>query len=210
MMASDNGIMTAKYLIRCALPKTDSLRIKDYTGGLVVLTGEMNLAPEWKDGQCDTNCQEKISACLMAFTNGDGEHVDVELANAGVLGTGHSYPYQEASFYGNLFLEPPQAFYCVGKDFSQNGLHITLLEDRSCEGYNSTNGSCPYRRAGYCENAFSLSLSDNTLSGDRKCSYGLGSQTAKSCKDSSGGTLSLLSSGKTWNNPITTFRKVKQ
>ena len=63
---------------------------------------------------------------------------------------------------------------------------------------------------GYCENAFSLSLSDNTLTSDRKCTYNFGSQTAKTCKDSTGGTLSLLSSGKTWNNPITTFRKVRK
>jgi len=210
MMSSDDGIITASYLIRCALPKTDSLRIKDYTGGLVTLTGEMGLTPEWKDGQCDSNCQEKISACLMAFTNGDGVHVDVELANDGVLGTSHTYPYQEASFYGNLFLEPPLAYYCVGKDYAQSGITITLLEERSCTGYNEKNGTCPYKRVGYCGTAFSLSLSDATLTSDNKCSYGFLSDTAKTCKDSSGGLLSLLSTGKTWNNPITTFRKVKQ
>ncbi|MFM2417684.1 MAG: hypothetical protein RL385_2407, partial [Pseudomonadota bacterium] len=38
LMSSDDGIITAKYLVRCALPKGQSLRIQDYTGGLVTLT----------------------------------------------------------------------------------------------------------------------------------------------------------------------------
>jgi hypothetical protein len=211
MMASDDGINTAKYLVRCALPQNDSIRIKDYTGGLVKLDGELGLAPQWKDGQCDTTCQERVSACLMALTNGDGISVEVELAAPFVLGTSHSFKYQEASFYGNLFLDEPKAYYCVGKDYAQNGLHIKLLEERSCTGYNEKDGSCPYQRIGFCNNAISLSLSDNTLTGDRKCSFS--GHTAKSCKDSSGGLfggLSLLSSGKSWSNPITTFRRTKQ
>jgi hypothetical protein len=210
MMSSDDGVTTASYLVRCALAAGDSIRIKDYTGGLVVLRGEMGLATQWKDGQCDGTCQERISACLMAFTNGDGVHVDIEMSAPFVLGTDHTYPYQEASFYGNLFTDPPQAYYCVGKDFAQSGLKITLLEERSCQGYNERDGKCPYKRVGYCEDAFSLSLSDNTLTSARKCTYGRGSDTASSCKDSSGGTFSLLSSGKSWSSPITTFRKEKQ
>ncbi len=216
MMSTDEGINTAKYVIRCALPKNDAIRVKDYTGGLVTLTGELGLAPQWKDGDCDNTCQERVSACLMALTNGDGAHVDVELAAPFVLGTSHTYRYQEASFFGNLFLDKPEAYYCVGKDYAQNGIRITLLEERSCTGYNEKDGSCPYQRVGYCENAISLSLSDNTLTGDRKCSYSFGSDTANSCKDSSSGSngglfgLSLLSRGKTWSNPITTFRNVKQ
>ncbi|MEY4512834.1 MAG: hypothetical protein RLZZ450_4956 [Pseudomonadota bacterium] len=209
LMSSEDGVTAASYLIRCALPASDSLRIKDFTGGLVVLSGELGLAPSWKDGECDGTCQERISACLMAFTNGDGEHVNIEMAAPFVLGTSHSYRYQEASFYGNIFVDPPQAFYCVGKDFAENGLKITLLEERSCTGYNERDGKCPYKRVGYCESAFSLSLSDNTLRGDKKCTYAVGSDTAKSCKDSSGNVLSLLSSGKTWANPITTFRQSK-
>ncbi|HEX5655921.1 MAG TPA: hypothetical protein VFX59_01950, partial [Polyangiales bacterium] len=217
LMSTAEGVTTASYLVRCALAGTDSIRIKDYTGALVTLKGEAGLAPEWKDGQCEGACQEKISACLMALTNGDGAHVDVELVAPFTLGKTHSYPYQEAAFYGNVFVDPPQAFYCVGKDYAQNGIHITLLEERSCTGYNEKDGKCPYVRAGYCNNAISLSLSDNTLSGDEKCSWTgqsvLSKDVAATCKDSSGGiggSLSLLSKGKTWSYPITTFRKVKQ
>jgi hypothetical protein len=218
LMATPEGVTTANYLVRCALPAGDSIRIKDYAGALIQLNGEAGLAPEWKDGQCETACQEKISACLMALTNGDGAHVDVELVAPFTLGKAHAYPYQEAAFYGNVFVDPPQAFYCVGKDYAESGIHITLLENRSCIGYNEKSGSCPYVRAGFCNNAVSFSLSDNTLTGDSKCSWTSSStfgskDVATTCKDSSGGIggrLSLFSSGKSWNYPITTFRKVKQ
>jgi hypothetical protein len=214
LMSDDEGINVAKYVIRCALPKNDSIRVKDYTGGLVSLSGELGLASSWKDGDCDNTCQERVSACLMALTNGDGKNVEVELAAPFVLGTGHSFRYQEAAFYGNLFLDNPEAYYCVGKDYAQNGIRITLLEERSCEGYNERDGSCPFKRVGFCNNAISLSLSDNTLTGDNKCSFS--GDTAKGCKDSSSssggllGGLSLLSRGKTWANPITTFRKTRE
>lgn len=205
LMHSDAGIMTAKYLMRCALPKTDSLRIKDYTGGLVVLSGELGLAPTWKSGTCDSTCQEKISACLMAFTNGDGAHVDIELAAGYTLGTSHTYPYQEGSFYGNLFQNNPKAYYCIGKDYAISGVSMKMLETRACTGYNAQSGSCPYIKAGYCENAVSLNIADDTILGDSKCSYGLLSDTATKCKDNTGGLLP-----KTWSYPVTTFRKVQQ
>ena len=37
------------------------------------------------------------------------------------LGWGQStdYPYQEGSFFGNIFTNPPVAYYCNGKDFDQ-------------------------------------------------------------------------------------------
>jgi hypothetical protein len=214
LMSSPEGETTASYLVRCALARADSLRIKDYSGALVVLEGELGLTPEWKDGQCEGPCQEKISACLMALTNGDGVHEDVELAAPFTLGSAHSFPYQEAAFYGNLFTDPPRAYYCVGRDYAKSGLQVTLLEERSCEGYNEKDGKCPYQRVGFCDNAFSLSLSDNTLTGDNKCSFTGPSRSkrdvATSCKDSSGGALSLLSRGKSWSYPITTFRKVKK
>jgi Ca2+-binding RTX toxin-like protein len=99
----------------------------------------------------------------MAFTNGDGAHVDIELAAPYTLGTSHTYRYQEASFYGNVFLDKPAAFYCVGKDYAKSGSSIRLLETRSCLGYNEKDGTCPYVRAGYCNSAFSLNFADNTI-----------------------------------------------
>jgi hypothetical protein len=59
-------------------------------------------------------------------------------------------------------------------------------------------------KAGYCGSAFSLSIGDNTISGDNKCSFS--GDTARSCKDASASRFS----GKTWQYPITTFRSVQQ
>jgi hypothetical protein len=87
LMRNDEGMMTAKYLMRCALRQQDSIRIKDYTGGLVVLSGELGLAPEWKDKPCDRSCQEQISACLMAFTKGEGADVELQLSRTWQPGT---------------------------------------------------------------------------------------------------------------------------
>ena len=33
-------------------------------------------------------------------------------------GKSSNHPYQEGSFFGNIFTSPPQAFYCNGKDFN--------------------------------------------------------------------------------------------
>jgi len=205
MMSSDAGIMTAKYLLRCALPAGDSIRIKDYTGGLVSLSGEMGLAPTWKTGQCDSTCQEKISACLMAFTNGDGAHVDIEMAAPFTIGASHTYPYQEAVFYGNIFSATPKAYYCVGKDFAKAGLlSVKDLEVRACKGYNDATGSCPYVRTGVC--GFDLFSLGALLTGSSKANFPLLGDTATA----TGGKDNALLLPKTWSYPITTFRKVVQ
>lgn len=196
LMSTYEGLATAKYLVRCALPAGDSIRIKDYTGGLVSLSGELGLTPGWKDGQCDRVCEEKITACLMALTNGAGENIRVELAAQYTLGTGHTFRYQEAAFYGNVFTDPPKAFYCVGDDYYYYGRQ---LETRACQAYNEKYGSCPYVKAGVCGSEFTYT------NDEKRCSFGYYSDTAKTCKEAS----SWLNSGKTWYYPITTFRETR-
>lgn len=198
MMSSDDGINTAKYVVRCALPAGDSIRVKDYTGGLVELEGEIGFAPEWKTGDCNNACQEKVSACLLSLTNSLGNHVSVELAAPFTVGTGHTYPYQEAAFYGNLFLDSPASAYAVGKDFAGVGLLLNLFEvaNRACAAYESLLGSgkCPVIEVGKANrdwlDIFGLSSG--------KCSMSNG--VATSCKDKS---------GKTWSYPLTTYRRTK-
>ena len=208
LMASEEGILTAAYLLRCALPSTDSIRIKDYTGGLVVLKGELGLTPAWKESSCNNACQEKVSACLMAFTNGDGVNVNIEMSAPFALGVGHSkdYPYQEAAFYGNLFSEQAEGFFCVGKDYADLGRTVSLLEVRACEGYNIEDGDCPYTYTGLC-NAPPFGSSFGTVASS-KCQWtGSRLDTAVSCTDSS---WTWRSAGKRWAYPITTFRKVRE
>jgi hypothetical protein len=200
MMRSDDGINTAKYVVRCALPKGDSVRVKDYTGALVTLDGEIGLAPEWGDGDCNGTCQEQVSACLMALTNGSGKHVNVELASLdGAIGGGHTYRYQEAVFYGNLFLDTPAANFCVGKDYAGTtvllaGLTLGSVQVRACEAYYSLfgRGNCPYVDTGSCNRQ----LLDLFGMSSNKCSFS--GDTASAC-------AAKGSSSKVWKNPITTY-----
>jgi hypothetical protein len=83
-------------------------------------TGQLGLAPEWETSACGTDCQENVSACVLAHVNTSGQHVALWLVGSNpALGWGQSsnYPYQEGSFFGNIFVSPPQALYCNGKDF---------------------------------------------------------------------------------------------
>ncbi|MDB4989697.1 MAG: hypothetical protein JWN04_4875 [Myxococcaceae bacterium] len=202
MMATDDGIMTAKYLVRCALPAGQSITIKDYTGALINLPGEIGFAPEWQDGQCDGPCQEKISACLMSLTNSAGNHISVDLSAPFTVGTGHdsAYKYQEAAFFGNLFLNPPQSAFAVGKDyagFNFGGvISVGAVANRLCAAIVALLGpnACPYQPAG----DMNFEISDPFGISSNKCSVSNGAATK--CKDKS---------GKTWNYPITTYRTDK-
>ena len=192
LMASNEGIITAKYMVRCALPATKSVQVKDYTGALITLTGEVGLAPTWDVDQCDKTCQEKLSACLMAFTNGTGNHVNVALAaHDTVIKTGAPWGWsQEAAFFGNLFFgsdeaEKGGAFYCLGEQSwdANSGILQSGYVPRFCQGYES--GQCPFDMA---FDACSSFLARNAC----QESYG----AMKNCKDDT---------GRAWSYALTTY-----
>jgi hypothetical protein len=199
--------------------------VVDYTGGLIRMKGELGLAPEWSAGDCGTACQENVSACLMALTNASGAHVDVELSStANALGGGHSaaYPYQEAVFYGNLFLHKPEAHFCVGKDYapkswpglppskfttySQQVLNracaslesCPFVEDNACNGY--AGFAFPPPPAGQCQWVQVQNVCSKDWLGRTTCSNK--SVTIDSAVTCNG-------NGYTWRYPITTYRKDK-
>lgn len=90
-------------------------------GTAMPFNGEVGLAPEWETGSCNTQCQEYVSACMMAHVNTAGLHIPLWLTAAQPnVGWGQSpdYPLQESSFFGNIFVNPPQAYYCDGDGFS--------------------------------------------------------------------------------------------
>ena len=176
----------------------DSIRVKDYTGALVTLTGEIGLAPEWKDGQCEDDCQEAVSACLMAFTNGKGNHVNIELTSTlASIGTGHdkrAYPFQEAAFYGNIFASPPRAYYCAGADFAGKNfgaVNVNQVDQRACSGWTASGDKCPYTNAAFTD---PLRLATG------KCSFF--DDAATECAPSGSPT-------KSYDNVITTYRRTK-
>jgi hypothetical protein len=59
----------------------------------------------------------------MAHINTAGQHIPLWLdSQHPAIGWGRSpsYPNMEGSFFGNLFVSPPQAYYCNGRGFANN------------------------------------------------------------------------------------------
>ena len=89
------------YLVRCALPANTSITKGSYT-----FQGLLGMAPQWQNGACDTNCQENVSACMLAHVNTAGIHVPLWIVaqNAAVgWGQDPEFPNQEGAFFGNVF-----------------------------------------------------------------------------------------------------------
>jgi hypothetical protein len=120
-MASSGGRDTVSYLVRCALPHGHSVTKLDEQGVAHTVAGQIGVAPEWETGGCGSTCQEQVTACLLAHVNTSGQHIALWLdGDSAALGWGQNqdYPFQEGSFYGNIFVSPPQGYFCDGKDFA--------------------------------------------------------------------------------------------
>jgi len=120
-MTTSDGRATVTYLARCALASNDSLVKQDQYGAWYTFPGALGLAPQWKNNACDSNCQEIMSACMMAHVNTTGRHINLYLDSPVVLGLGrlNNYPLQEGAFFGNIFVTPPKPYYCNGFDFDR-------------------------------------------------------------------------------------------
>ena len=121
LMNSASGRSTASYLVRCALPPGHTVTLKDARGTAYSFGGALGLAPRWETASCDAGCQEYVSACLMAHINTAGLHLSLWLdaANPGIgWGQNATYSQQEGSFFGNIFVSPPRAYYCEGAGFT--------------------------------------------------------------------------------------------
>lgn len=139
-LAEDHGLLldperldTVQYLVECALPQGHEI-VKDVGGQSLVFEGWLGLAPEWEDDECDEDCQEWVSACLLARTNISGQEVSVWMrAEHPAIGEGANllYPAYEASFFGNLFAGPPSQHFCKGVLL---GPLLAQLEGRTCAG----------------------------------------------------------------------------
>src|SRR6185503_10953656 len=114
LMTTAEGRKTVEYLVRCALPSTRKIT-KAYAGVTYTFAGGIGVAPEWETGSCGTACQEWISACMLAHVNTKGQHIGLWMVGSNpALGWGYTsdYPFQEGSFFGNIFVDPPVANYC--------------------------------------------------------------------------------------------------
>lgn len=139
-LATDHGLLldpaahaAVRDVVECALPAGHSI-VKQVNGEQLTFEGELGLAPEWEDDACDEDCQEWVSACLLARTNASNTAVSVWMrADHPAIGeaTNALHPTYEASFFGNVFAATPQRYYCQG---AATGAQLAQLEARTCTG----------------------------------------------------------------------------
>src|SRR5581483_10695753 len=75
LMNSVSGRSTVSYLFRCALPGNRSITKRDLLGASYTFNGQIGVAPEWETGTCDFNCQQQVTACMLAHVNTSGQHI---------------------------------------------------------------------------------------------------------------------------------------
>jgi hypothetical protein len=144
-------LATAHYVVECALPEGESV-VKSVGGTLVELEGALGLAPEWQDSACDQDCQEWVSACLLARTNVSDEAVALWLtADHPELGvaTSPSFSHYEASFFGNLFAGSGQAYVCPAGQGA--GAVLAQLQGRTCS--TEAGGWCGFTSYSNCHSS---------------------------------------------------------
>lgn len=145
---SPDRLATAVYAVECALPAGERVT-KIVDGESVDSEGALGLAPEWAEGPCDTDCQEWVSACLLARTNVSEQEVELWLqADHPALGFDSSpdYPTYEASFFGNLFSGPDHEYVCPSSTLV--GPLLAQLQGRTCS---SAIGGCESSSYTGCE-----------------------------------------------------------
>jgi hypothetical protein len=151
VMNTTQGRSTMTYIVRCALALGKTITAKDSGGASYSFAGAIGVAPEWETGTCGTTCQERMTACLLAHVNTSGVHISIWLDSESAIGWGQStsFPYQEGSFFGNVFTNPPKGYFCNGKDFNSATVPGRLGVTQSNAPYSDPYGT-PGPCAAYC------------------------------------------------------------
>jgi hypothetical protein len=186
LMTTPGGRATVSYIVKCALPSGHSITKQDQYGTSYTFQGSLGFGPGWESGACDSTCQEYVSACMIAHVNSAGFHIPLWLdspqPNVG-WGQNSSYPNQEATFFGNIFTSPPQAYYCDGAGYS-GGRSIAAGR---VNGDDNTIVKNPFGSPVYCSNT-----SGNVAY------YSSGASTPDG--------YSQISYQHAWTHPVTTWR----
>ncbi|MCA9706649.1 MAG: hypothetical protein KDK70_12420 [Myxococcales bacterium] len=138
---------TIEYIVECALPEGHSI-IKTHDGQDYVFEGQMGLAPQWETGACDESCQQWISACILARTNVSEEEILVWVqSDHASIGFGQPEGLvHEASWYGNLFADPPEQYFCDG---TKGGNVAAKRAGRTCS--QGSGKKCGFTNTGDCD-----------------------------------------------------------
>ncbi|RZI43553.1 hypothetical protein EGT07_07175 [Herbaspirillum sp. HC18] len=129
------GRTQLKYLVNCALAPDDTV-IADVDGRRYTFHGGMELAPAWATQPLSTQEQRLVSACILARTNYFGVPVQLSIrSDAGDVPASLStdiderrdYPFFEGGFFGNIFLEQPEAYVCTDDNGADRVPHLRSL-----------------------------------------------------------------------------------
>jgi hypothetical protein len=198
-MTSEHGRMIVQYMARCALASGDSLVKQDQNGVSFTYPGGLGLAPGWKNGGCNRDCAEMISACMMAHINSSGTHIPLWMDSPDSVGwgTSTSFPTREGTFFGELMVvngyNNVDGYYCYGPGADQNVVPGRL---------GANQGSVPYADAwptsagmdGLCETS-------HVVNG-----YDHGNCVAHTTNGVIDGDSSCTLNGQTYNHPLTVWR----
>lgn len=123
LAGDDDAQVLFKYIYECAAPPGVTLTLADPgagsgspgSGGLS-FTGQIGVAPQWLDGQCDADCEQWISACVIARINGLGVTVPISLRGANpALALDDversQFHFEELAAFGNIFDYDPATGY---------------------------------------------------------------------------------------------------
>jgi hypothetical protein len=185
LMTTDGGREIVQYMVKCAYPAGHSLTKQDQNGNTWTFPGLIGIAPELENGTCNVDCQERVSACMLAHVNNSGAHIGIWLAgpDAGIgWGSSPAYPYQEGAFFGNLISSPWQGYFCVGKDMGSGEVPGRLGTPIATNVYTN-----PYGTNVPCKNACTVTNEGYT-----------------SCTDYS--PIAPNTAGHKWNHVVTVWR----
>ena len=164
LMTTPGGRQVVQYMAKCALAEGTNLVKADQYGVSYTFPGKLGVATQWLNGMCDMDCQERVSACMLAHVNNAGVHISIWLDSEGALGWGRdpNFPFEEGSFFGNLFPSTKNAagqivstlggrdwegFYCNGKDWDSGSVPGRLGQPIATNVYKNPFGSpnpCTY------------------------------------------------------------------
>jgi hypothetical protein len=170
LMATAAGRTTVSYLVKCALPANHSITKKDQYGTSYKFTGLLGVAPSWESGSCTGVCQQWLSACMVAHINTAGIHVPLWIVADPSYqpqigwGLSASYPAQEGSFFGNIFVSPPVMYYCNGRNYN-----VDVVPGRVGSGNTNAPYVDPWGYNTYCDKYCTASDYPNTTSGYKAC-----------------------------------------
>ncbi|HEX3697956.1 MAG TPA: carbohydrate-binding protein [Polyangia bacterium] len=185
-MTTADGRQTISYLVRCALASGDTLVKQDQFGNSYTFAGGFGLAPQYKNGACDTDCQEMISSCMLAHINTSGTHIPLWIVGPmAAVGWGQSawYPTREGTFFGNIFQPDSsgkvRAHYCTASTVLNDTVPGRLGVNQNGAPYTN-----PYAGSGYCDSSCTMGGASGKIDGAASCP----------------------ADGRTWTHPLTVWR----